>query len=263
MRTNLDNQAATFRNSDRFYPNRVISKGATTKVLSNHARSLCNLQYSYYGFNFTLKDYFSRHRAAGLLILKNGQIALEQYAMGNSESSRWTSFSVAKSVTSTLIGAAVHEGAINSVDDTVQTYLPSFKGSAYAETTIQQLLSMTSGMAWSENYVARGRGSLNSLLDAAKTNNSENVLSVMRNCKRAVPAGTKFNYNTGETYLLGAILEAATRRKLSNYFTDTIATPMGMETDGYWLLDAFDGLEMGGGNFSATLRDYGRFGQFF
>lgn len=266
LQTTATNQAATYRNVDRIlpaYPTRVMSKAVTPSVLTQHSRSLCSLQYSYGGSSYTLSDYFTRNRTAGLLILKNGQIALEQYAMGNSASSRWTSFSVAKSVTSTLVGIAINDGWITSIDNTVQTYLPSFAGSAYALNTVKQLLSMTSGISWNEDAAATGQGTLGALFAAAKTGNSNNVLNVMRNCTRANAAGTDFNYSTGETYLLGAIVAAATGRKLSTYFAEKIANPMGMETDGYWILDAPNGLEMGGNNFSATLRDYARFGQFF
>lgn len=263
LQTTTANQAATYRNADRLYPTRVMAKSASPSVLAQHSRSICGVQYSYGGNSYTLSDYFTRNRTAGLLILKNGQIALEQYAMGNSASSRWTSFSVAKSITSTLVGVAINDGWISNIENTVQTYLPSFAGSAYAQNTIRQLLSMTSGIAWNEDYAANGPGTISALFAAAKTNNSDNALNVMRNCTRAVAAGSDFNYSTGESYLLGAIVAAATGRKLSTYFLEKIATPMGMETDGYWILDSANGLEMGGNNFSATLRDYARFGQFF
>ena len=263
LQTIPSNQAATYRNADRIYPTRVLTKAVTPSVLTQHSKSICNLQYAYGGNNYTLSNYFTRNRTAGLLILKNGQIALEQYAMGNSAVSRWTSFSVAKSVTSTLVGVAINDGSISSIDNTLQTYLPTFAGSAYALNTVRQLLSMTSGISWNEDATATGQGTLGALFAAAKTGNSDNVLSVMRNCTRASVAETDFNYSTGETYLLGAIVAAATGRKLSTYFSEKIATPMGMETDGYWILDSPNGLEMGGNNFSATLRDYARFGQFF
>ena len=262
LQTTLANQAATYRNVDRLYPVRTMNKGASPSVLAQHPRSLCTLQYAYGGNNYTLSDYFTRNRTAGLLILKNGAIALEQYAMGNSASTRWTSFSVAKSVTSTLVGAAFNDGRIGSLSDTVERYLPTFAGTAYAQNTIQDLLTMTSGIAWDDTATASGPGTLSALLAAAKTGTPDAALNVMRNCTRRVPAGTDFNYSTGETYLLGAIVVAATG-KLSDYFSEKIATPMGMETDGYWILDSLTGREMGGNNFSATLRDYARFGQFF
>jgi CubicO group peptidase (beta-lactamase class C family) len=263
LQTTPVNQAATYRNVDKLYPTRVIGKGAAPSVLAQHSRSLCSLQYNYGRSTYTLSDYFTRNRTAGLLILKNSAIALEQYAMGNSASTRWTSFSVAKSVTSTLVGAALNEGRIASLDDTVPKYLPTFATSDYAQNTLRDLLTMTSGIAWDDTGIATGAGTLSALFAAAKTGVPNAVLNVMRNCKRSVPAGTEFNYSTGETYLLGAIVAAATGRKLSNYFSEKIATPMGMETDGYWILDSANGLEMGGNNFSATLRDYARFGQFF
>src|SRR6185436_10049191 len=104
-------------------------------------------------------------RTAGLLILKGGEIALERYAMDSGPQTRWTSFSTAKSMTSTLCGAALHDGAIGSLDDRCDLYLPRLRGSAYDGVTVRNVMRMCSGVAWNEEDDARsGAGSLSRAL---------------------------------------------------------------------------------------------------
>jgi CubicO group peptidase (beta-lactamase class C family) len=182
--------------------------------------------------------------------------------MGNTPDSLWTSFSVAKSLTSTLIGLALQEGRIRSLDDNVDSYVPALRNSAYEGCSIRNLLRMSSGVAWLEEYTATGDSDIARLIQAQAANRPGAVLDLMRSRTRAVPAGSAFNYSTGESYVLGAVLSAAVGSNLSDYLASKIWVPAGMEADGYWMLDAAGGLEMGGNNFSATLRDYGRIGQF-
>lgn len=258
-----DNQAATYRHVDQLGATRVIRRGTTVMPLPAHKLSLEGLKYDFSGRSYSIDDYMQRNRSAGLLILKNGAIALERYAMGNDASSRWTSFSVAKSVTSTLIGVALKDGRIGSLDDKVTKYVPQLQGSAYEQNTLRQLLRMSSGVAWNETYSTGPDSDIARLVQAVNSGVPGAVLEVMRTRPRAAPPGSVFNYSTGESYVLGAVLAAATGMNLSEYFSQKIRAPLGMEADGYWLLDSANGLEMGGDNFSASLRDYARFGQFF
>lgn len=176
----------------------------------------------------------SQHLAA-LVILQDGKIRLERYALGFSAAGRWTSFSVAKSFTSTLVGAALADGAIKSLDDTLDRYLPDLRGSAYAAVTVRQLLTMSSGVAWSEDYedpnsdVARFN-------DAKPDPGVDAVVSYMRKLPRAHPPGEVWHYNTGETNLVGALLRAATGKPLAQYMQEKIWQPAGMEARATWLL---------------------------
>ena len=124
MDTTPENQAATFRNQDQVWPVRVIRRGDAVRPLPPHARSLADLTFEVGGVRLSLSDYMARRRTAGLLILKHGEIALERYGMGNGPESRWTSMSTAKSITATLVGAALHDGAIGSLDDRCE-HLPA------------------------------------------------------------------------------------------------------------------------------------------
>jgi CubicO group peptidase (beta-lactamase class C family) len=131
LETSPENQAATFRNQDQTWPVRAIRRGAAVQPLPIHARSLADLTYELGGVRFGVDDFMARRRTAGLLVLEHGEIALERYGMGNGPQSRWPSFSTAKSMTATLAGAALHDGAIGGLDDRCEAYLPRLRGSAY------------------------------------------------------------------------------------------------------------------------------------
>ena len=259
--TTPENQAATLRNQDQVWPVRVIRRGDTVRPLPPHGRSLADLTFEAGDIRLSLGDYMTRRRTAGLLILKHGEIALERYGMGNGPESRWTSYSTAKSMTSTLVGAALHDGAIGGLDDPCDLYLPRLGGSAYEGVTVRNLLRMCSGVAWREASDADGRSELWRLGRAMMSRQPGSVLDLLCKLPRARPQGVVFHYSTGESCLLGAVVAAATRRPLADYFAETIWGPAGMEADGHWQLESEGGLELGGLGVSARLRDVGRFGQ--
>ncbi|MBL8769778.1 MAG: serine hydrolase [Phenylobacterium sp.] len=260
--TTPENQAATFRNQDQTRPVRAIRRGTSVRALPSHARSLEAMTFRSGGATRSVDDYMTRRRTAGLLILKRGEIALERYGMGNTPESRWTSFSTAKSMTATLAGAALHDGAIRSLDDPAERYLPALKGSAYEGVTVRNILRMCSGVAWKEDYDPSGASDVARFGRVLAEGRPGGVIELMRTLPRAAPQGTKFNYSTGETCVLGAIVAAATGRSLADLYAEKIWGPAGMEADGYWQLESRDGLELAGLGVSARLRDFGRFGQF-
>ena len=207
-----------------------------------------------------LEDFIRKQKVAGFLILQDGKIRLERYALGHSQSNRWSSLSVAKSVTSTLVGAAIKDGYIKSVDDYVTDYIPDLKGSAYDSVTIRHLLTMTTGVRWNENYTDPDA-------DIARfsTDSIEPGMNATVNYMRRLPAeaepGKKFVYSTGETHLLGVLVSLATHQSLSQYLASKIWIPYGMGQTATWRLDR-TGQEMAGCCLQMTLRDFARFGQF-
>jgi CubicO group peptidase (beta-lactamase class C family) len=259
--TTPENQAATFRNQDQVWPVRVIRRGDAVRPLPPHARSLADLTFEMGGVRLSLSEHMDRLRTAGLLILKHGEIALERYGMGNGPESRWTGLSTAKSITATLVGAALHDGAIGSLDDGCEQYLPRLRGSAYDGVTIRNLLRMCSGVAWREDNDADGRSEVYRLGKAMVSRQAGSVLDLMCKLPRAHPQGAVFNYSTGESCVIAALVVAATGRPLADYCAEKIWRPAGMEADGYWQVESEDGLELGGLGVSARLRDVGRFGQ--
>jgi CubicO group peptidase (beta-lactamase class C family) len=257
-----ENAPATFRNVDRIGPVRPLTRGATTAlILPKHSRSLTALSYVHAGQTFGLQQFMSRTRNAGLLVLKGGAIAFESYGLGNSEQSRWTSFSVAKSLTATLYGAALHANVFASLDVAVDTLLPAATGTAYDGATLRQLLRMSSGVSWNEAYLDPN-SDISAMSDAILRQQPGEVLAYVLGRPRAAAPGTRWNYNSGETHVLGAALSSATQSNLCELASQWIWSRAGMEADGYWLLEAPGALELGAANFSATLRDYGRLGLF-
>ena len=260
--TTAGNQAATFRHQDQYRPVRAIRAGGKVRPLPPHARNLQGLTFESGGATSTVDDYMTRRRTAGLLVLKRGEVALERYGMGNGPESRWTSFSTAKSMTSTLAGAALYDGSIRSLDDPVERYLPQMRGSAYGGVSVRNVMRMASGVAWDEQYDPKGKSDIVNLGAAMASQKDGAVLELMRTRPRAVPQGAKFNYSTGESCLLGAVVRAAVGRPLADYYAEKVWGPAGMEADGYWQLESRNGLELAGLGVSARLRDFGRFGQF-
>lgn len=204
--------------------------------------------------------YMKAQRTAGLVIVQDGKIRLEKYGLGFSGLGKWTSFSVAKSLTSTLVGAAIKDGHIKSLDDKVTDYIPEMKGSAYDDVSIAQLLTMTSGVRWNEDY-----GDRNS--DVARFNEHKPepgidvTVSYLRTLPREAPAGTKWVYKTGETNLIGVLVSKATKKSVSQYLSEKIWAPFGMEQDASWLLGG-TGHEISGCCIQASTRDFARFGVF-
>ena len=260
MDTTPGNQAATFRHQDQIWPVRAIRRGGSERTLAPHARSLADLTYRLGGLSLSVGEYMARRRTAGLLVLKGGEVALERYGMGSGPESLWTSMSIAKSVTGTLAGAALHDGAIGSLDDPCDLYLPRLRGSAYAEVTIRNVLRMCSGVAWREDYDAGARSEVYRLGRAMGRRRPGAVLDLLCELPRARPQGAVFNYSTGDSCVLAAVVAAATGRPLADYLAERVWGPGGMEADGHWQLESEDGLELGGLGVSARLRDMGRFG---
>ena len=209
---------------------------------------------------FDVGAYMQGQRSAALLVLHDGKVRLERYGLGFDDEGRWTSFSVAKSITSTLVGAAVRDGHIRSMDDKVSDYIEEMKGSAYDDVSIRQLLTMTSGVRWNEDY-----GNPNS--DVARFNNHQPepgvdaLVSYMRKLPRAAPAGTRWLYSTGETNLVGILVSRATKKPLATYLSEKNWVPAGMGQQATWILSK-TGQEISGCCIQAATRDYARFGQF-
>ena len=204
--------------------------------------------------------YMTHQRNAGLIIVQDNKIRFERYGLGYGPEGRWTSFSVAKSFTSTLVGAAVRDGFIKSLDDPVTRYIPGLRGSVYDAVTVKQLLTMTSGVKWNEDY-ADPKSDVAQFALQKPVAGEDITVSYMKRLTREVPAGTKWVYKTGETNLIGVLVSSATGRKLSEYLSEKVWKPFGMERDAFWILGD-TGHEISGCCISASLRDYARFGQF-
>jgi CubicO group peptidase (beta-lactamase class C family) len=196
---------------------------------------------------------------AGIMVLVDGKVAYEAYGLGLGPNDRWTSFSVAKSFTSTLLGAAVKDGLI-SLDDPVTRHIPGLAGSAYEGVTVRQLATMTSGVKWNEDY-----GDPKS--DVAMTQSfviehgANAIVAQMKSLPREAEPGTKWVYKTGETNLIGVLVENAVGMTLAEYAQSRIVEPAGFAGGLFWMVDPRGG-NIGGCCLSITLADYARMGLF-
>ncbi len=224
-----------------------------------HAAQPPVISYRYRNMGYTLAEYLERQRATGLLVLKNGEIVAEHYRYGRREDARFISFSMAKSVTSILVGMAQARGHIASLDDPAEKYIKALVGSSYGATTVRQLLRMSSGMTFTERY--DGRDDIARLSRAsAGVRSAGTPTEVLRSITdRHSPAGEKFVYASAETDVLGRVLVAATGRSMAELTSEWLWKPMGAEHNAYWRIGA-DGQEQAYGAFNASLRDWGRLG---
>lgn len=258
LRWQGDAQVTGFRNIDRIFPVRVVKRGATVRKLPRADRQIAPV-LSYEGQSVPIDDYIARERVAGLLVISHGKIVLEKYGLGQKPGDKWISFSVAKSVTSTLLGAAIKDGKIKSVDDQVTAYLPELKGGAYDGVTLRQVLAMRSGAQWNEDYVDPN-SDVAQLASSMAENKGASLVKMMAGRPRGAEPGTRFLYSTGESNMVGLIVSRAVGEPLSDYLSRKIWAPYGFESDASWLTDG--GTEIGGCCLNITLRDYGRLGQF-
>jgi len=202
--------------------------------------------------------YMEAENVAGVLVIQDGRIRLERYGLGLGERDHWVSFSMTKSLTSTLVGTALKSGAIGSLEDPVTRYLPALAGGGYDGVNVRQLLTMTSGVRWNEDYFNPNSDVARFLQEPARPG-EDPVVTYMGRLPRATEPGTRWNYSTGETNLVGSLVAAAEGKPLAQLLSERIWSRAGMEADAFWALDQ-GGREMGGCCVSATLRDWGRIG---
>lgn len=221
------------------------------------AEAPAEIRYRFRGADYTLKDYLDRHRATGLLVLKDGRIVAEHYRYRRTEDARFLSFSMAKSVTSLLVGIALEQGAIASLDDPAAKYARELEGSAYGATTVRQLLRMSSGLVFTERY--DGNDDV-SRMGRAFARSPRGTLDVLRSiADRHAESGTVFRYASAETEVLGRVLAGATGRDVATLTAQWLWQPIGAERDAFWRIGR-DGQEGSSGWFNASLRDWGRLG---
>lgn len=236
----------------------LVAPGAEASRLPRAATPVA-LSYRYRNLNYSVAEYLDRQRTTGLLVLKNGEIVAEYYRYGRQDNARFLSFSMAKSVTSMLIGMAQARGLIMSLDDRADKYVNTLAGSPYGATTIRQLLRMSSGLIFTERY--DGHDDIARLSRAsAGVSGAGTPVDVLRSItERHAAAGEKFVYASAETDVLGRVLTAATGRSMTELTGDWLWKPIGAEHQAFWR-KSVDGQEQSYGAFNASLRDWARLG---
>lgn len=197
---------------------------------------------------------FDKYKTVAFLVVKNAKIVFEKYWDDYSADSKSNSFSMAKSIISLLVGIALDEGLIYSVDQPVGDYLPEFKEGGKSKITIRHLLEMSSGLSWDESYSKPSSMT-------AKGYYGDDVRSLVLNQEVLQDPGTRFEFKSGDTQLLALILEKATRSRVSYYASEKLWKPMGAAHDAWWSLDRINGTEKAFCCFHTNARDFARFGQ--
>ena len=247
----------TYSHFDQIYPSHLVAKAASPSPLRRATQELA-LHYRYQGQDHGIDDYLDRNPATGLLIARDDTILFEHYRYARTGKDRFLSQSMAKTVTAMLIGIAVQEGAIHSIDQPAADYVPELTGTEYGKTPIRALLHMASGVAFHETYDGTDDiAQLGRLLFRYDSPGTARAVATFNH--RDVPPDTRFHYASIETEVLGLVLTRAVHTTPASYLQSRIWQQIGTEADATWVTDA-NGQEATYCCFSATLRDWARFG---
>jgi CubicO group peptidase (beta-lactamase class C family) len=254
-----DQQIVGYREIARLRPGRTIARGSHVHGLPIAVHQI-SPRWVWKGETMDVDRYMEAQRTSGLIVLKDGAVILERYAFGRTAKDRWQSQSVAKGVTSLLVGAAVQDGYIKSLDSQVTTYVPELKGSAYDGVTLRQLLTMTSGVKWNEDYTDAKSDEVQ-MFSQPFVPGVDPVISWARHLSRANQPGSNWLYKGMDPEIAARIVSRATGRSLSEYLSEKLWAPYGMDTDAFWVVDPA-GHEYASCCIQATLRDFARIGEF-
>lgn len=258
-----DINTLTFRSIDRMFSTRQVSKSDEARKFER-AETDIDLSYKVSGQTIGFEEGLERTRTNAILVIRDGKIVYERYRNLSNEQSHFIIWSCTKSITSLLIGAALKDGSIHSLDEHVTAYVPELASTGYNGVTIRQVLQMRSGVGWDERYDFGTKPSPAAVsFEQSLVRNTRRYADTSLDLKRANPPGSTFNYSTVDTGVLGWVLERATKHKIADYMTEKLWKPLGTEAGGFFILDGADGVgrEFNGAGFNATLRDLGRLGQ--
>ncbi|MFX0556481.1 serine hydrolase domain-containing protein [Maribacter sp. CXY002] len=243
----------------KLFPNRELIASESTYHFTNGldaTRVPKRINYSD-KINIPLDGFLESNKTAAFLIIKKDTLIMENYYNGYNESSILLSFSMSKSFFSILIGCAIEDGYIKSVEQSVTDFVPELKKNGFKRVTIEHLLQMTSGMAYTETDTP--------FSNLPRFYYGKNLKKRLFKLRLKEKPGSRFQYNSGESQLLGLILERALKTQtITEYMQDKIWEPLGMEYSGLWSLDRADhGLEKVFCCLGATARDFAKFGRLY
>lgn len=251
-------RVGAFSHFDTLFPARVI---AASKEPTRFRRAASEpvVRYTFAGEERTLQQYLDRRPITGFLIAKGDTILIERYQYARTDMQRLASFSMAKTITGLLIGIAIEDGTIRSIDDLAEAYVPELKGTTYGRTSIKALLQMRSGVFFREDY-ADSTSDIYTLARLTLEQDPGGSLAAVKrfDWRRAAP-GVVYSYSSADTVVLGLVLARATGRTVSDYAGEKLWQPLGTEGDASWVIDA-TGQEITYAYFNAALRDWARLG---
>jgi CubicO group peptidase (beta-lactamase class C family) len=253
--------ALTFHNMDEIFTTRTVPRSGSVWSLPRADRAL-DFKYSHQGREYTPEQFLDRTYTNALLIIKEDRIVAEIYRNHTNESTRFIAWSMTKSIVGLLVGCAVREGRIKSIDDPIAQYLPELRGGGYEGVTIKQVLQMRSGVDYEERYDFGNPGIAARNHEQALVTNVVRFADAARTIKRAHRPGEVWQYKTIDTAVLGWLIERVSGSTLAAYAAQHLWEPLGTERDGFFIMDGEPGVgrEFSGAGFNATLRDFARIG---
>lgn len=257
-----DINAVTFRSMDRLFTTREVPRAGAVWQLPRQDMPL-DFTYDFNGQTYTSDQFLERTYTNALLVIKDGKIVSETYRNNTDAQTRFIGWSMTKSITSILIGCALAEGRIESLDDQITHYLPELKEGGYDGVTIRQIMQMRSGVDYEERYDFENPGTAASNHVAALVKNVARFADAARTVERIHPPGDTFQYKTLDTAVLGWLIERVSGGStLAAYTAQRLWEPLGAEQSAYYIMDGEPGVgrEFSGAGFNATLRDFGRIG---
>lgn len=258
-----DVNSLMFRNMDQLFTTRVVGRSGPVWRLPRADHAL-DFTYAFEGKTYTPEQFIERTYTNALLIMKNGRIVYETYRNNTTEATRFIAFSMTKSITSLLVGIALEEQRIESIDDPITKYLPELRSGGYDGVTIRQILQMRSGVDYEERYDFGNPGIAANNHEHSLVMNVSRFADAARSIKRKNAPGSVWEYKTLDTAVLGWLLERVSGGStVAAYTAQRLWEPLGSEADGFYIMDGAPGVgrEFSGAGFNATLRDFARIGQ--
>jgi len=248
-----------FRSANKLWSTRVMTASTQPRPYTQGDPEALPEQFQFDGNKLDTEQFIADSWTTGLLVIRGDEIRYEEYFLGNTESTATISWSVAKSFISAMVGIAVAEGAIESIEQSVDHYAPELKGSGYEGVRIKDILQMSSGIAFDEDY-ADFNSDINRWGRGFALGSSQDEFAA--SLTRGGQPGTQNHYVSIDTHVLSMVLTRATGQTVSAYMQEKLYQPLGMEFDGYWIIDGA-GAEMALGGLNLTLRDFAKLGSLY
>lgn len=252
-------QYENFSRIVEMYPTSTMPAAQAPFEFAEGERMALPSSFVHKGTTVDTETFLAETDTSALLVLEDGKVRYERYMLTGGRDVHWLSMSVAKSFVSAAIGIAVAEGHIESIEDPITRYVRSLEGSAYDGVRIKDILQMSSGASWNEDYSDPNSdiGRFGRIMAIGGS-----MEAFAATLEREHEPGTRNHYNSTDTQVLGILLVRATGRSIADYMGEKLWQPLGMENDGYWMVDS-DDMEMAFGGLNATARDYAKLGELY
>ncbi len=254
-----ERQHENFCRMDAFFASVPLQASGRPRPVAKGAPLTLPECYFFDGQAKNVADLLRETDTVALLVLQDGLIRNEYYALTGGPDVRWISWSMAKSFISALVGIALEQGLIRSIDDPISNYADDLKGSGYEGVPIRHVLQMSSGARWHEDY-SDPNSDVNQL--GAVMAGQQTLDSFVAGIRPDTPSGQTCRYSSADTQALGMLLRGATQKPLSEYMQEQLVEPLGFEDPGFWVSDHV-GVEMVLGGLNLTARDYAKLGELY